>query len=101
MRATTSLIFTPTGQSTTQPGLAQEMQREASVNASAATMPRFTSSKLRLRTAGSRSGMWVRSIFILSFNGRVFFSDIMSFLGGQLCAKLRKFLFLVFSEVLQ
>src|ERR1035441_7797750 len=99
MRATTSLIFTPTGQSTTQPGLAQEMQREASVRASAATMPRFTSSKLRLRTAGSRSGMWVRRIFMRSFNGRVFLSDIVCFLGSEIGAQLRELLFLMFFEI--
>src|ERR1035441_990203 len=94
IRAITSLTLTPTGQSTTQPGLAHSMQRVASVRALAASRPRLTSSKLRLRTAGSASGMGVRRIFIRSLSGRVFFSDIVGLLRGQFFAKLGHLLFL-------
>src|SRR6185503_1290433 len=93
MSETTSLIFTPTGHSITQPGLAHSMHREASVRASAGGKPRLTSSKLRLRTCGSRSGMMVRIIFIRSLIGRGLFfsvggvlaSDIMLLFRVQLC----------------
>src|SRR5665213_3814820 len=123
MRATTSLIFTPTGHWTTQPGLAHSMQRDASVSASAGGRPRFTSSKLRLRTLGSASGMYGRRIFIRSFSGSMLrmlvgstlLSDIMLllsarpraqmrnliFLCGQIRPHLCQFLILVFFEVLE
>src|SRR5512146_3532427 len=123
MSATTSLILTPTGHSITQPGLAHAMQRDASVSASAGGRPRFTASKVRLRTCGSSSGMMVRTIFIRSLSGRglrsvagcVLASDIVLLLGIQLClkfaffllpggqlrAKLRHLLFLLHLELLE
>src|ERR1035441_3094217 len=109
MRATTSLIFTPTGQSTTQPGLAHSRQREASVRASAAGRPRFTSAKLRQRTRGSSSGMCLRRIFMRSLSGRTFIAErgsglvsgIMGLLRSQFLAKLGHFLVLVLLEILE
>src|ERR1035438_1133365 len=99
------------------------MQRDASVSASAGGRPRFTSSKLRLRTLGSASGMCVRRILIRSFSGSMLrmlvgstlLSDIMLllcirssaqmrnliFLCGQIRPKLRQLLILVFFEVSQ
>src|ERR1035438_4322420 len=108
MRATTSLIFTPTGQSTTQPGLAHSMQREASVRASAVCRPRFTSEKLRLRARGSASGMWRRRIFMRSLRGRMLnaergrtlLSGIMGLPSGQFFAKLGHLLVPAFIEAL-
>src|ERR1035438_6115197 len=84
MRATTSLIFTPTGQSTMQAGLAQAMQRVASVRASAASKPRVTSSKLRQRISGASSGMCLRMIFMRSLSGRIFMAERgRAFLSGM------------------
>src|ERR1035437_2222715 len=115
MSATISLILTPTGHRCTQPGLAHAMQRVASVRASAGARPRFTSSKLRLRTAGLRSGMGTRAIFMRSLRGSVLVSDIMllleiqflagargfGFLCGQLGAEVGELFVLVLFEVLE
>src|ERR1035438_8594635 len=107
MRATTSLILTPTGQSTTQPGLAHSMQREASVRASAVCRPRFTSEKLRLRARGSASGMWRRRIFMRSLRGRMLNAErgrvlgIMGLSRGQFFAKLCHLLVPAFIEALE
>src|ERR1039457_4585104 len=103
------LICTPTGQSTTQPGLAHSMHREASVTASSTFSPRFTSAKLRLRTSGSSSGMCLRRIFMRSLSGRTFiaergrtlFSDIMFLPRGQLRAQLGQLLFHILLELLE
>src|ERR1035437_6143070 len=78
------------------------MQREASVSASAGGRPRFTSSKLRLRTVGSASGMCVRRILIRSFSGSMLrmlvgstlLSDIMLLLTARPRAQMRTFIFL-------
>ena len=63
------MIFTPTGHSLTQAGLAHSMQRVASHFTSSTPKPRFTSSKLCARMSGSRSGICCRAIFIRSFIG--------------------------------
>ena len=55
-----------------QPGLAQAMQRVASVMAPEAARPRLTSAKLWTRVSGSSSGMGRRGIFMRSLSGRGF-----------------------------
>src|ERR1039457_738664 len=105
MRATISLILTPTGQSSWQPGRAQAMHRVASVTAAGAESPWLTSAKLCARTSALSSGIRARGILIRSFAGSGLASDMMGLslrfpslffepLFFEFRAQLRAFLFL-------